>query len=67
MTILRIEKGQVTNMQLQTLRALAKVLGVAVEALLDEQDERPTWEKVPVRTSPPGKAAGRSRTQRKTV
>jgi transcriptional regulator with XRE-family HTH domain len=41
MTIIRIEKGTVTNVQLQTLRAIAKVLGVAVDALLAES-ETPT-------------------------
>ena len=35
MTIIRIEKGKVTNVQLKTLR-IAKVLGVAVETLLEE-------------------------------
>jgi transcriptional regulator with XRE-family HTH domain len=55
MTILRIEKGKVTNVQLKTLRALAKVLGVAVEALLDEPhetDEHATREKAPGLSSP---------------
>ena len=52
MTVIRIEKGKVTNVQLKTLRAIAKVLGVMVETLLEEQEELATWEKVPVRTSP---------------
>ena len=41
MTIIRIEKGKVTNVQLKTLRAIAKVLGVAVETLLEESEAPP--------------------------
>ena len=41
MTIIRIEKGKVTNVQLKTLRAIAKVLGVAVETLLEEPEAPP--------------------------
>ena len=43
MTIIRIEKGKSTNVQLQTLRSIAKALGLAVEELLtaSEQEKRP--------------------------
>jgi transcriptional regulator with XRE-family HTH domain len=43
MTIIRIEKGKSTNMQLQTLRSIAKAPGVGLDELLaaSEQEKRP--------------------------